>query len=419
MNEVISTKRIENFFNKEDLPEWKKDYDLPKFPAFPPLVNHCIPHIPNPIEWQYKIQPQYSYEYITKIMQAKKVAIEAISTMKNGDTISVVIFDDTPVVVVPATDLNDSNRSNIISKINSLTVGGSTNLHGGWVTSATEVAKNIKKETINRVILLTDGETNCGIKNTDEIVKNVSSLYEKHITTTTFGIGQTFNEDLLQKMATSGNGNFYYIKDETGFAQMFKEEFSGLSNVVATDIKINFNEMNIKDFLNMNSFNIKDKTVSFPNIISNQKQNALFKLSFTPKKGAKTFAFGKIKISYLDLKGDLCEQTITIPKMPIVDDSVWQEAESNEEIKVNEVLLVVAENKTKAIKALDQGDFQGASGMLRASHSFMASSKISDVRLANEMATLNNTISTASAKSGNELRKDLSYQSYQTRHQKI
>ena len=75
-------------------------------------------------------------------------------------------------------------------------------------------------------------------KNTDVIANNVRVLSSKSISTSTFGVGEDFNEDLLLKNEQNGNGNFYFIAEDNNFDQMFSEEFTGLSNIVATEIKL-------------------------------------------------------------------------------------------------------------------------------------------------------------------------------------
>ena len=87
-----------------------------------------------------------------------------------------------------------------------------TNIHGGWVKSVEEIAKNMKKDSLNRVILLTDGQANTGKTNPDDICVDVSRIANKNISTSTFGIGCGFNELLLSSMSQTGLGNFYFIK---------------------------------------------------------------------------------------------------------------------------------------------------------------------------------------------------------------
>ena len=354
---------------------------------------------------------------ISKLEQAKKVAIAAINKMQDGDIISITAFDDKIYTVASATKLNSSTRIEIIHKINALKCGGSTNLHGGWLASATEVAKNISKESINRVLILTDGQTNHGIVNPNEIIANVTSLYEKNISTTTFGIGEQFNEDLLQGMSNAGNGNFYYVDDDSKLEQMFMEEFSGFSNIIATDVRVNLAQLNIEKYEQLNQYIIKEEVLQIPNISSVSKQTLLLKLYIEIPKNTKVFNVGKIVLNYTDINGNNCVNEVEI-KANVVSEKQWEEYPFQEEVKVQETLLVIANNKISATKALDAGDYETAKGLLAGSMAYANSVGFNDHRLLAETQTLNATLSNADQTTVSALRKDLSYQSYKTRFNK-
>ena len=161
--------------------------------------------------------------------------------MSEGDYVSVETFDSYVNVVLESLQLTKDNKNEVILKINQLTIAGATNLHGGWLEGCKQVAKNKSKEFLNRVVVLTDGQTNNGERNPDVIATDVMNVYDKGVSTTTFGVGSDFNENLLQDMANSGGGNFYYIEKEEEFAKMFNEEFDGINNIAAFDIKCKLN----------------------------------------------------------------------------------------------------------------------------------------------------------------------------------
>jgi Ca-activated chloride channel family protein len=59
---------------------------------------------------------------------------------------------------------------------------------------------------LNRVILLSDGLANVGVTNSDAISSDVHSLAQRGISTTTMGVGNDYDEKLLEAMANSGDG---------------------------------------------------------------------------------------------------------------------------------------------------------------------------------------------------------------------
>lgn len=81
--------------------------------------------------------------------------------------------------------MTKENRSEVIRLINALGIRGGTDVHAGWLAAATEVAKTMKEKYLNRVLILTDGETMSGIRDPLEICKNVAALRNKGISTST------------------------------------------------------------------------------------------------------------------------------------------------------------------------------------------------------------------------------------------
>lgn len=365
------------------------------------------------------IEEQYyqNVASISKIEQAKNAAIKAIEKLNVGDFISIVCFDDKVNVLVEATKINAKNKKDIIEKIKTISVRGSTNLHDGWLTSATEVAKNISEKYINRVIILTDGQANAGIVDPKEIENNVFKLYKKSISTTCIGLGEGFNENLLEAMSNSGGGNFYFIEKDAEIESMFNDEFSGLSNVVATDVKIKFipNESSIKTQLN--SFIEKDGEFLLSNILNAKNLDILFDFNIKCKKHQKHIDIGKLLLTYKDEQGILTEKEIELI-LPIVKKATWENMEYNEEVKVQETLMTVANNKFQMASAIERGDVEFAKGLMASSASLIGNSGYSDHRLFKESTSLNETIFNSDNMSSENLKKTVLYQSYQTRNSK-
>ena len=92
--------------------------------------------------------------------EAKKSAAYIVGKMREIDTISIVAYDHSAKVVVPSQKVE--NKGAINAAINMIVEGGSTNLHQGWLLGAEEVAKNKSSQSLNRVLLLSDGNANQG-----------------------------------------------------------------------------------------------------------------------------------------------------------------------------------------------------------------------------------------------------------------
>jgi len=88
---------------------------------------------------------------------------------------------------------------------------------------------------------VSDGLANVGITNHDEIWHHAGALFERGITTSTFGVGQGFDEHLLEGMANRGGGNFAYIESAAVIDQMILTEFKDLVTVTARNVKVEIN----------------------------------------------------------------------------------------------------------------------------------------------------------------------------------
>ena len=358
------------------------------------------------------------------VIEATKIAI---SQLEADEFASVVLFGSEASVLCPAMPMTPENKQFFISRLNQAVVSGMTNLNAGWIKGVEEVAKNLNDEYINRVIVLTDGDTNVGEINEDNIASNVAGAYKHSVTTTTIGVGEGFKESLLQAMATAGAGNSYFIDDDASVKKTFDMEFTGLSNVTAQEIKVKVEGKGILKFVkNMNLFVKDDDYFKFPTLTS-QDINAVFvfEAGSIPSKNTKTPKEAnaiKVQISYKDVNGKnkrvKLEQEISL-----VSKKDYNALPENQDVKVQELLNTIAEQKVQAQQAYKSGNIDGARQLLAASSvmtatvaSAMAPDSQYSTMLNDELVNLNSLVASANVAGDETFSKTLSYQAYRTRN---
>lgn len=171
-----------------------------------------------------------------KIQQAKAAARAALSQLGPDDIVSIVAYDDTVDVLVPATKVSD--REVIERGIARLSAGGMTALFAGVVKGASEVRKFAGKERVNRVVLLSDGAANVGPASAGELGQLGRSLRREGIAVTTVGLGLGYNEDLMVQLALASGGQHVFIEHERQLAQVFREGFGNLATIVAKEVVV-------------------------------------------------------------------------------------------------------------------------------------------------------------------------------------
>jgi Ca-activated chloride channel homolog len=174
--------------------------------------------------------------------QAVETAVERLLPM---DRFAIVVYDDRIDVVVESTPASREAKSMAVDRLRAIDARGSTNLGEGWLRGAEQVARaqaargtGATGGSVNRVLLLTDGLANQGITDAAELTKHAVELRSRGVTTTTFGVGEDFDEQLLQSMADAGGGHFYFIANAAQIIDQIASEVGELLEVVARDATI-------------------------------------------------------------------------------------------------------------------------------------------------------------------------------------
>jgi Ca-activated chloride channel homolog len=172
-----------------------------------------------------------------RIANVKKAAEFVVNNLSSEDYLSIVIYDHHVQVLKSPTLIKD--KQHFLQLIQGINVSGATNLCGGLTEGYNQIKSNYKEGYVNRVLLLSDGLANQGI--TDPITINQfakTANQQNGITTSTFGVGNDFNENLMMGIAESGAGNYYYIGNPEQIPAIFDKELSGLLRVVAQNTRV-------------------------------------------------------------------------------------------------------------------------------------------------------------------------------------
>ncbi len=164
-------------------------------------------------------------------------ASQAVNTLAPDDFVAVVIFDD---VIETLYAGKAEDPAAICALFQRVAARNSTDLHGGWERGARELAEVTHPSRLSRVVVLTDGQTNHGVVQPETICHAVAHWARRSIQTTTLGFGESYNEELLRDMASSGHGNHGYIEDAQRLSAFFEEEMSSLLRTRGTQVRLRF-----------------------------------------------------------------------------------------------------------------------------------------------------------------------------------
>ncbi len=186
----------------------------------------------------------------SKITMARMAVTHAVRLLKSDDHMAVVCYDDQVDTVLARTPASREAKALVFGRLAQVDARGSTNLSGGWLAGAHELqpaadgALSSTQATllepvasgVKRVLLLTDGLANAGEVDPQALAATAARLRAEGITTSTFGIGEDFDEVLLSRLATQGGGHFYYVEKAGQIPDFFASELGEALDVTARDV---------------------------------------------------------------------------------------------------------------------------------------------------------------------------------------
>eukprot|EP01105_Mastigella_eilhardi_P017460 TRINITY_DN4006_c0_g1_i9.p1 TRINITY_DN4006_c0_g1~~TRINITY_DN4006_c0_g1_i9.p1 ORF type:complete len:324 (-),score=83.90 TRINITY_DN4006_c0_g1_i9:1666-2574(-) len=150
-----------------------------------------------------------------KLKNAKRACKKVFKHLTVKDTVHLIVYDNKASVVFEHGDLSDKEA--LKQKVRELRTGGSTNMSVAMQTAHRVMTTKEKEEetpggAIRRILLFSDGQANAGVATVPGLCAIAEKFYEQEqITTSTFGIGDDINEDLMMAMARAGRGDYFFI----------------------------------------------------------------------------------------------------------------------------------------------------------------------------------------------------------------
>ncbi|NOX77644.1 MAG: VWA domain-containing protein [Gammaproteobacteria bacterium] len=169
--------------------------------------------------------------------------------LRAQDTISIVTYAGHTQVTLPATKGSDTDK--ILAAIDSLDASGSTNGEAAIKLAYQQAKIHYKKDGINRILMMTDGDFNVGVSDVDEMLDIIRRERDSGVSLSTFGFGEgNLNDHMMEQVADNGNGNYSYIDSLSEAKKALVDEMSATFNTVAKDVKVQveFNPQTVKEW---------------------------------------------------------------------------------------------------------------------------------------------------------------------------
>ena len=305
-----------------------------------------------------------------KMHHAREAAAFAVEQLLPSDRVSVTIFDEVVETIVPTTPAVD--KAGIAARIRTIEPRGSTALHEAWAAGVRQVESGGLGEGLNRVLLLSDGLANVGLCDPTAIAAEAQAARMCGVTTTTLGVGDDYNEDLMEAMARAGDGNYYFVETARQLADLFQTELQGLMATVGNDVELALEPRHgaaIIEVLN-DLPRTADGHLRLANLVVGMPLEVVLKLK-VPAVSVVTELL-RVRLGWSESGRTGRQSAAGVLIVPAVSSSLWEELSQDATVVERLALLEVQKMKLQAAQAAAGGDLATTQALITGSRALLA-----------------------------------------------
>lgn len=250
-----------------------------------------------------------------KLPYAKEAVRSLVNNLRAEDRFALVTFDSTAVVHTELTPVTDAARAQILSRVQAIRPGASTNISDGLL-KARALLQNGDGERTRKVLLLSDGEANMGIVDPKELAKIAASFAEHRAVLSAIGMGLGFNETLMASLADYGMGNYSYLEHLAKLGEILHKDLQDTRQVFAgaSGLEITLGEgVTVTDVggypLDLTTRPGTARVIT-GQLLGGTPKHFVVTLS-APTQSLGTFALGEVTLHYTTHQGD---SQVTLPR---------------------------------------------------------------------------------------------------------
>jgi Ca-activated chloride channel family protein len=167
-----------------------------------------------------------------RLRHALDAATGSVQRLSDGDSVSILAFDERVQTVVPPTVIDAASRVRVLESLRSIAVGGNTCLSCG-----VELGLGLAGGAPGRVakmVVLSDGEANRGVSDVPGFRALAARARGRNVAITTVGVDVSYNEKVLSALAFESNGRHYFVENDAALPRVFEGEAQAATSTLAS-----------------------------------------------------------------------------------------------------------------------------------------------------------------------------------------
>jgi len=306
---------------------------------------------------------------IANLREAAKLVVDRLGPQ---DTISIIAFSDRKYVIAPSQPVTD--KVELMRQIDRIRDGGGTAISGGMKQGLTELDKALAPDRVSRMLLLTDGQT---FGDEEACKKLGTQAGSRGIVVNALGLGDDWNEDLLDDVAEASGGKADFIDSPDKILDFFRQAVQSMQATVVQNAQMVMRLANgvtprqIWQVLPMISnlgykpLSDRDVQVTLGELEKGQPRSLLVELLISPRPAGR-YRIAQVEARYdvpgLKLVGEKSKSDILLD---FTTDAALAKQHDAEVMNIVEKVTAF-KLQTRALEDAKMGDVVGASQKLRA-----------------------------------------------------
>ncbi len=239
-----------------------------------------------------------------KLEQAKNAARQLVSQLDGDDRLAIVHYGS-DVRVLPGMNAHREEKQQMMRFIDRIQDDGGTNIGAGLQAGKAQLVAAKNEFKVNRMILISDGQPTEGEQSQAGLANITRAVRRSGISVSTLGVGNDFNEDVMQAIAEIGSGAYGFLSDAAQLATLFQKDLNQAGTTVAQDVALTFElppGTVLGDVLGYTVTTHGNRVrVSLPNFAAGQTERIVARLTVQAPSVGQGFNVSDVALEYQDL----------------------------------------------------------------------------------------------------------------------
>jgi len=307
-----------------------------------------------------------------KLNQAKQAARQLISQLKGSDRLAIVHYGS-DVKSLDGMLATEANKEKMLRYVDGIWDDGGTNIAAGLNTGRDVLLSGRGDFKVNRLILISDGQPTEGVVDAEALTSVVREIRAYGVSVSSVGVGDDFNEQLMESFASVGAGAYAYLQDASQLAAIFQKDLNAAGTQVARGVTLTFRVPRGAQLQRVLGYSQVSRrtdgdgelvTVWLPDFAAAQQERVVAHFSIDGARAGDTLDVSALDLAYLDVLADGPAHSearlsaLTTDQVKVVMDNRDKDA------IVFAARARAADNAQQAAASIEQGDREGAKRIL-------------------------------------------------------